>query len=52
MSDNEIINRIRQENSRLWDRLTTEQKREFISQIEGDAWRLNEPLKDFVEART
>lgn len=50
MSDNQIIRAIRDSRllARMWDKLTTDQKREFLKEIEGDDWNLADTLIDFV----
>lgn len=54
MSENQLINTIRDSKRRgkLWDKLTNEDKRDFIMSLDGDDHWLDRLLEDFVEAKT
>jgi len=50
LSEHQIINEIRESRKlrKLWDKLKSEDKREFIDSLEGDTWHLQEILEEFV----
>jgi len=51
MSDNQIIREIRDSRrlSRLFDRMTVEQKRQLMAELDGDTWHILEVMVDILE---